>query len=322
MNERVGERGSGRNTLMTILPLLLVLTACHGKTQAANQQDTIEHKAPAFSGDSAFVLLKTQVAFGPRVPGTEPHQKQLDWMLQYLHGRADTVSAQPFTYTTTDGKKLQLANVFARFNPAAADRVLLLAHWDTRPTADMETDPAKKNTPISGANDGASGVALLMAMADVMAKHKPPIGVDILLVDGEDYAPDNMYLGAVHFAANLPPGYKPLYGILVDMIGDQTPSYPVEPNSKDFAPEVVDRVWRTAEELGYGNYFPNSPGGGVEDDHFALNHAGIRTIDIIDFDYGPNNAYWHTTQDTLEHTSPVGLGVVGSVLLELIYRGG
>jgi glutaminyl-peptide cyclotransferase len=306
---------------MIALPLLILLTACRTKTDASGQ-DTVEHKAPPFSGDSAFGLLKAQVAFGPRVPGTEAHQKQLDWMLQYLRSRADTVSEQPFTYTTTAGKQLQLANVFARFNPAAPDRVLLLAHWDTRPTADMENDPARRNTPISGANDGASGVALLLELANVMAKQKPPIGVDILLVDGEDYAPDNMYLGANHFAANLPPGYKPLYGILLDMIGDQNPSYPVEPNSKDFAPEVVDRVWRTAAELGYGNYFPNSAGAGVEDDHFALNHAGIRTIDLIDFDYGPNNAYWHTLGDTVEHTSPVGLGVVGSVLLELIYRGG
>jgi Zn-dependent M28 family amino/carboxypeptidase len=132
----------------------------------------------------------------------------------------------------------------------------------------------------------------------------------------------DLLIGSEYFAANLPAGYRPLYGILLDMIGDTDPVYEIEQNSRDFAPEVVDRVWRTADELGLGAIFSRQQTGYVEDDHVPLNRAGIRTIDIIDFDYGPGNAYWHTTQDRLENTSPKGLEAVGRVLAALIYRGG
>lgn len=306
---------------VAMLPLGFLLMGCPSPGQDASTGGgtVVESRAPAISGDSAYAHLRTQVGFGPRVPGTAGHQKQLEWMLQYLRERADTVTQQKWTHTTaTTRKQLPLTNVFARFNPTAEDRVLLVAHWDTRPTADEDADESKRGEAISGANDGASGTALLLEIADILAQNKAPIGVDLLFVDGEDYAPDNMYLGAKYFAANLPPGYRPLYGIVVDMIADQNPRYPIEGNSQEMAPEVVDRVWRTASELGLGNYFPRTNQGGIEDDHVPLNQAGIRTIDIIDFDY----PYWHTTGDVLEHTSPVGLGVVGRVLLELIFRGG
>jgi Zn-dependent M28 family amino/carboxypeptidase len=305
------------------MPLvLLVVAGCPSAGQDARNGSVVAGKAPALSADAAYEHIKTQVAFGPRAPGTEGHAKQLTWMLDYLRARADTVLTQPFVHTTTMGSTLALTNVFARFNPAAPDRLLLLAHWDTRPTADEDLDESKRAQPITGANDGASGVALLLEIANVLSQHAPPIGVDILLVDGEDYAPDNMYLGAKHFAANLPGPYRPLYGILVDMIADENPAYPIEANSQSAAPEVVDRVWRTAEELGFGAYFKRTSQGAVEDDHVPLNQAGIRTIDIIDFEYGAGNQYWHTHEDVLARTSPHGLGVVGAVLLELIFRGG
>ena len=278
--------------------------------------------APPFNENAAYDLLKQQVAFGPRVPGTPGHQKQLDWMVQYLKQRADTVVLQEFSTTdTATSKSLPLTNVIARFRPEAGDRVLLLAHWDTRPTADNESDAARKKMPILGANDGASGVAVLMQLADDLKRHSPPIGVDLLFVDGEDFTGD-MYLGSDHFAATWGPTYHPLYGILLDMIGDQNPLYPIEPNSQSYAPEVVDRFYGTAEKLGLGQYFPRSPGITIQDDHIPLNKAGIHTIDIIDFDYGPNNAFWHTLNDDLAHTSPVGLGVVGKVIGALIYSGG
>lgn len=308
-----------------LLPLmLLVLTGCPSAGQDASSQDAVESKAPPLNADSAFAHIRTQVDFGPRVPGTPGHARQLAWMAGYLRDRADTVIEQRFTSTLTTGKTLELTNVFARFNPDAQDRILLVTHWDTRPTADNEIDKAKRGQAISGANDGGSGTALMLEIANVLSKNRAPIGVDLLFVDGEDYGPgsDDMYLGAKYFAANLPPGYRPLYGILLDMIGDQNPQFPVETNSKELAPEVVDRVWRTAADLGLGNYFPNSPGGAIEDDHLPLNQAGIRTIDIIDFDYGTANQFWHTSQDVIEHTSPLGLGVVGRVVLELIFRGG
>ena len=303
------------------LPLVIVLSACSGSGngaetgQAANRPPT-----PPFSADSAFAYLQRQVAFGPRVPGTPGHAKQLAWMKEFLAARADTVIVQDFSHTASDGKTLPMTNLFARFQPENPTRILLLAHWDTRPRADKDPDSAKRNEPIPGANDGASGVAVLLELANVLKSHSPPIGVDLLFVDGEDYGPDSsdMYLGATWFAAHLPNGYTPLYGILLDMIGDQSPVFAQEGNSEDMAPEVVQRVWRLAEEMGLGQHFPKRSAGYITDDHLPLNRAGIRTIDIIDLDY----PYWHTTGDDVQHTSPVGLGVVGRVMTELIYRGG
>jgi hypothetical protein len=314
------------------LLLLLAAGACKSGDAGANAATTAttadaspapatDKPAPPFDANAAYELIKAQVAFGPRVPGTPGHDKQLPWMQQYLRSRADTVILQPFEHTTKEGRKIRLANVFARFKPALKDRVLLIAHWDTRPTADQEQDSASRKRPIPGANDGASGVAVLLELADVLKQHSPPIGVDILLVDGEDFT-DDMYLGSEYFAANMPPGYQPLYGILIDMIGDETPKYPYESYSQENAPEVIDRVWRTAEALGYAQQFPRTDGGAISDDHLPLQKAGIHTIDIIDFDYGPGNSYWHTSQDTVEHTSPVGLGMIGNVLAALIYKGG
>lgn len=279
-------------------------------------------RIPAFDGDAAFELLKRQVAFGPRVPGMPGHAAQLEWMTSYLKERADTVMLQPFTHTAANGRRLHMTNVFARFRPDATARILVLAHWDTRPTADM--DEERPHEPIDGANDGASGVAVLLQLADMMRRTPPPIGVDVLLVDGEDYGPgeNDMYLGAKYFAANQPAGYPPLYGILLDMVADRNPMFPVEGNSSRLAPEVVERVYGVAEQLGLGAYFPRRVGPWVSDDHIPLNQAGIRTINIIDFDYGPGNRYWHTHQDVVENTGPLGLELVGRVLAGVIWSGG
>ena len=248
-------------------------------------------------------------------------------MQDYLRSRADTVVIQSIAHQAKGGKTVPMANVLARFNPDASKRVLFLAHWDTRKTADAETDPARQKMPIPGANDGASGVAVLMVLADMFAKEAPPIGVDLLFTDGEDWEPDDMYIGAKHFAATMT-GYRPLYGVLIDMVGDHNPVFPVEQYSQDRAPEVVDRVYRAAASLGLAQYFPMRPGMAVSDDHLPLNAAGIRTIDIIDLEYGPTGdgytfgAYWHTLNDTVENTSPVGLGAVGRLLSYLAYSGG
>ena len=284
-------------------------------------------KVPVFNADSAFAMLRQQVAFGPRVPGTPGHAAQLAWMQEYLRPRADSVFTQPISHKGADGKTIPMANVVARFNTGAAQRVLFVAHWDTRPTADRDPVPANRNKPIPGANDGASGVAVLMILADMFKNNPPPIGVDLLFTDGEDWEQGDMYIGAKHFAANLPAGYAPLYGVLIDMIADENPIYPIEGSSQDAAPEVVDRVYRAAESLGLAALFPRRLGGYVEDDHVALNAAGIRTINIIDGEYGAPlagtfGAYWHTMQDTIEHTSKTGLDAVGRVLAFLVYSGG
>lgn len=307
--------------IVAALALPLVL-ACAGQEAGAASAATDTVDIPQFEGDSAFALLRKQVEFGPRYPGSPGHAAQLAWMEEYLRARADTVVMQAFTHQSVEGETLALTNVFARFRPEDGTRILLLAHWDTRPEADMDRDPDKVREPIDGANDGASGTAVLLELADVLASHSPPIGVDLLFVDGEDWSGMDLLVGSEYFAANLPPGYKPLYGILLDMIGDANPVYRIEQNSRDYAPEVVERVWRTAEELGLSAIFSRQQGIYIEDDHLPLNRAGIRTIDIIDFDYGPGNAYWHTTQDRIENTSPKGLDAVGRVLATLIYRGG
>jgi hypothetical protein len=281
-----------------------------------------DRRAPGFDAASAFGLLERQVAFGPRAPGSPGHAAQLEWMTSYLEARADTVWRQAFEHAGPEGETLSLSNVFARFRPELRDRVLLVAHWDTRPTADEDPDPALRDRPIPGANDGASGVAVLLQLADMFAADPPPIGVDLLLVDGEDYAPGHMYLGATHFATRGAVGYAPLYGVVVDMVADRSPRFPQEGYSRRDAPEVVSRIWTMAARLGYSGHFPVTPGIFITDDHVPLNEAGIRTANIIDFDYGPGNAYWHTHEDRLENVGPEGLEAVGTVLAELIYRGG
>jgi len=299
-----------------IVPMLIACSAQNSGSATTSGSDTIP---PEFSVDSAWAYLERQVAFGPRVPGMPGHAAQLAWMDEFMRARADTVIRQPFTHTASNGRTLEMTNLFARFRPGERNRILVLAHWDTRPTADSERDATRRAQPIPGANDGASGVAVLLELANVLSRHSPPIGVDLLFVDGEDYGPDepDMYLGAKHFAATMT-GYRPLYGVLLDMIADQSPRFPIEGHSQQKAPEVVDRVWRQAEDLGFGHVFVREHGISITDDHLPLNDAGIRTIDIIDFDYAP----WHTLDDDLEHVAPRGLGIVGSVLTALIYRGG
>ncbi|MDP9348716.1 MAG: M28 family peptidase, partial [Gemmatimonadota bacterium] len=211
--------------IRSLFLLSLLLSGCNdagGGDSAGDGDAPVQRVAPPFDAGRAMEHVRRQVGFGPRVPGSEGHRAQLEWMRSFLAEKADTVVVQPFTYTTTGGETLRLTNLFARFRPELTERVLLVAHWDTRPRADQAPDPADRARPIPGANDGASGVAVLMELASLFARRPPPVGVDLLLVDGEDYGPtgDDMYLGAKHFARNPPPGYRPLYGVLLDMVGD------------------------------------------------------------------------------------------------------
>lgn len=308
-------RGSG-GWLCAIALVALGCDAAPGQTGDAGRRPDL---VPVdFDADSAHALIAHQVAFGPRVPGTDGHAAQLEWMVETLRGFADTVEVQRFEHPALSGDTVPMANVFARFRPEHRDRVLLVAHWDTRPMADQDPDAARRNEPILGANDGGSGVAVLMEVARVLSNHSPPLGVDLLFTDGEDYGPGEMYLGAKHFAANPPPGYRILYGILVDLVADQSPMFLIEAHSQSYAPEVVDLVWTKAEEIGMGRYFPRAVGQAIDDDHVPLNRAGFRTIDIIDLDF----PQWHTTADVFENTSPEGLEAVGEVLTQLILSGG
>lgn len=307
-------------TRLRFVTVLLLLAGCADSSEPVGATPG----RPAFDGDSAYELVRTQVGFGPRVPGTEGHAAQLAWMLARLDTLAPVLEADSFQHVTTGGETLDLVNVLARFQPDETRRILLLAHWDTRPTADEAADPAEQSTPIPGANDGASGVAVLLELAELLARQPPPLGVDILLVDGEDYGPsiEDMLLGARRYADTLEEAGRPVYGLLLDMVGDASPSFPVESLSAQHANVVVRKVWRAAERLGYRDYFPTGVGRELRDDHVPLIEAGLPTANLIDFDYGPGNAFWHTLDDAPENVSAVTLGMVGEVVTELVYSGG
>lgn len=328
MTDLIAARSSSNTVILSrlsgfvgMLVLMLVVGSCDGGPTPSG--DTME-----FDRQLADTLVQRQVAFGPRVPGTTAHTEALAWMTTFLKARADVTEQMPFTHVTQEGETLSLTNVWASFKPEATSRVLVVAHWDTRPVAERAADVADRDNPIPGANDGASGVAIVLAIADALAEKPPDVGVDLLLTDGEDWGHDpvtlatftpDMFLGARHFAEVRGDTYRPLYGILLDLVGDQNPRFPKEGFSLQFAPEVVDRVWDLAQELGYAAVFPASPPGQpITDDHVPLNEAGIRTINIIDFDY----PFWHTPDDTLDKVSSATLEIVGHVVLTTIRRQG
>lgn len=281
--------------------------------------------SPTFDGETALELVRRQVAFGPRVPGTPGHASQLGWMIARLDSLAPEVTADTFTHVTTGQDTLTLTNVVARFRPEESRRILLLAHWDTRPWSDAAPDSSLHQVPVPGANDGASGTAVLLHLAELLAQAPPPLGVDLLLTDGEDYGPtpDDMFLGAIRYAEGLAEmEVRPVYGVLLDMVGDADPLFPVEGYSAQYASVVVRKVWDAAERLGFGDTFPRRAGPPVGDDHIPLIEAGLATANIIDFSYGPGHAYWHTPDDVPENLSARTLGMVGQVVTELVYSGG
>lgn len=284
---------------------------------------------PRFDHDRAFEYLLAQVEFGPRNPGSPGHQQCLQYLTMELQRYADAVNLQSFRHTGYEGRSYQLTNIIASFNLESTDRILLGAHWDTRPRADRDPDPTRRDEPILGANDGASGVAVLLEMARMFHTTPPPIGVDIILFDGEDYGIegdlDNYSIGAKYFVRNKPDGYRPRFGIVVDMVGDKEARFPREEHSRRYAPWVVDLIWNTARRLNVPE-FRDRNGPPIYDDHVPLNEGGIPTALIIDSDLigydGPDERrrYWHTTMDTPEQCSPESLGAVGRVLADIVYR--
>ena len=301
--------------------LLLALAGCRDK-------DAVSPKT-AFDGKAAYGYVKTQLDFGPRVPGSEGHRRAGDWIVAQMRRTADTVIVQSWSHVTAKGDTLPLRNILARFRPEAAERVLYLTHWDTRPVSDEAADPRQRALPVPGANDGGSGVAMFVALGEALKKTPPTVGVDLLYVDGEDYGDfgtnQDVLIGSTYFAENLPaPGYQPLYGVLWDMVGDRDLRIPQEQNSLRAAPEVVQRVWGVAAELGYGNVFvPEAGSVPITDDHVPLIAKGLRVIDVIDIDYyGANGqSYHHTPDDLLDKVSVKSLQTVGDVALRLITGG-
>jgi glutaminyl-peptide cyclotransferase len=296
-------------SIPALLAAALLAGACHNDRQQTS-----------FDGTTALTYAKAQLDFGTRIPNSLGAQRAGDWIVAQMKRRADTVIEQRFDHVTVKGDTLHLRNILARIHPAATQRVLYLTHWDTRPISDGAKDPARRNMPMPGANDGASGVALFVALGDALKKTPATVGVDLLFVDGEDYGDfgtmKDVLLGSTYFASHLPsPDYKPLYAVLWDMIGDKDLDIYQEPNSLQRAPEVVSLVWNEAETLGYSRYFINSPSNqGITDDHIPLLDAGIHAIDVIDFDY----PWHHTPDDTIDKLSAHSLQVVGDVATALV----
>jgi hypothetical protein len=302
-------KAMSRPAPVVLLSLALALGACAREAAPPPGE---------FDGTAAFEYLKAQVAFGPRIPGTPPHERMAQWLDSLLRRRADTLIVQRWTHVTATHDSLPLRNFVARFNPGASARVLFLAHWDTRPRSDGPNSKSPK-APVPGANDGASGVAVLLGVADALRKHPPAIGVDLLFDDGEDYGdfnqqPNDVLIGARYYAAHQPPGPQPRYAILFDLVADRDLQIYQEGNSLTGAPEIVSRVWSVARKVGHQDVFIDAPKHTLTDDHVELQKVGIKAIDVVDFDY-PS---WHTPDDTIDKVSAASLQIVGDVALALV----
>lgn len=274
------------------------------------------HGGPAgrgFNSARAFQDLRRQCAFGPRVPGSHAHATCADWLAGQLRAAGARVERQRFT-RLVEGKRLPLINLIATWNPNQRGHVLLCAHWDSRPRAERDPDPGKRGHPILGANDGASGVAVLLEIARALKSKPPACRVTIVLFDGEDYGTtaEGMFLGSREFAARYR-GPRVDWAALLDMVGDRDLRLPKERGSLRRAPRVVDRIWQAAARAGSAA-FVEEVGPAVLDDHLPLLARGIPCVDVIDFDY----PFWHTTADTPDQCSPGSLGQVGRALLQAL----
>jgi len=317
--------------------MLAALTACNSKKTATTAADMISQVpvGPDFNADSAYSYCAAQCGFGPRTMNSDAHDRCGKWIADKFRQLGCDVMRQETTLTGYDGTPLKSTNIIASYKPEMTARVMLCAHWDSRPWADNDPDSANWRRPVMGANDAASGVAVMMEIARAIQHDTLGIGVDFICFDAEDWgvpqwsdAPDSgdsWALGAQHWATNThKPGYEARYGILLDMVGGQGARFYQEGMSRQFAPNIVDKVWAAAKVVGYGSYFPESEGGMITDDHIPVNqHAGIPTIDIIAYypdcrqsSFGPT---WHTVSDTMENIDRNTLKAVGQTVIQVLY---
>ena len=313
---------------------MLVVTACR-RPASSNEPSTAPSRVvdvPVFDADTAFAYVERQVAFGPRVPNTRAHREAAEYLADELRRRGAQVTLQDFRVRAYDGTPLDARNIIASFSPEKSDRALLFAHWDTRPYADNDPDSKNHRTPIDGANDGASGVAVLLEIARHLQVRSPRIGVDIIFFDVEDYGQpyffdrpekeDTWALGSQYWSRRPHnPAYRARYGILLDMVGGKNSRFAREGVSMQLAPAVVDKVWKAAQALGYGDYFVDERGGYVNDDHVYVGRR-VPSIDIIAYDESQGGfvPQWHTLDDTVEHIDKATLEAVGQTLLWVIYN--
>ena len=335
-----------KKTFLIIFAAALLLASCGEKQPKTNEpkgkQETKKTATvPQFNTDSAYQFVAMQTGFGPRVPLTEAHANCAQWLTEKLNAFADTVIVQEFRTRLFDGRGIDGKNLIGVFNPNAKKRIVLCAHWDSRPFADHDPDEANTHTPIDGANDGASGVGVLLECARQFKSMplREGLGIDIVFFDLEDYGPhqdqamdyydeevNHWALGSQYWSKHPHVyGYQAYYGILLDMVGGSNPNFQKEYYSQGYAAWVSNKVWRRAFDLGYRHAFSNELGTLISDDHIPMNQiAGIPTIDIIDLQPSSINGcfpdVWHTVNDNLEHIDKTTLGIVGDVLLHVIYE--
>lgn len=325
-----------KNKLNAIIALLIVLLAgaCGPAEQksstnssgAGRPQIAIPSDLPAFNADSAYYFTQKQVEFGPRVPNTPEHVACGDYLIETLRRLGFEVIVQSAGVTAYTGETLRMRNIIGRINPEVKRRIMLAAHWDTRPFSDQDAE--KPNERFDGAIDGASGVGILLEIARVVKNKTLPVGLDIVFFDAEDYGNarvQNSYcLGSQYFATHPPyEGFKPAYGILLDMPGAQNATFFREGYSMQYAPQVVNRVWTIGRQLGYGAHFVNENSGAIIDDHYYINSMmNIPMIDIIHHDRFSNSGFgdfWHTQRDNMSRVDKTSLMAVGHTLLGVIY---
>lgn len=316
-----------------IISICLLACGKTSKTTAGNDNNKTVN-IPHFSPDSAYNYIQKQVDFGPRVPNTAEHVTCAEYLSETLRKFGANVTEQRADLIAFDGTLLKAVNIIGSFQPENKDRILLFAHWDTRPWADHDADPANRKNPVMGANDGASGVGVLLEIARLIGKNQPNIGVDIIFFDAEDYgAPEHLAnsntshswcLGSQYWARN--PhivNYQAKYGILLDMVGASNATFYREQLSEYYAPNIVSKIWNQAKFLGFDQYFVNRQGGMIVDDHLYVNQIiGIPSVDIIQHDPASSTGfghYWHTVNDTMENIDKNTLRAVGTTLVNVIY---
>ncbi|MBQ8047744.1 MAG: M28 family peptidase [Prevotella sp.] len=304
--------------------------------EAVDNTDRRKPVGPAFDADSALFFCAEQCAFGPRTMNSVAHDQCGEWIVGRFKQYGLTVDQQKTDLKGYDGTTLKATNIIARYQPEKADRIVVCAHWDSRPWADNDPNEDNWHQPVMAANDGASGVAVMIELARLLASAEPlPIGIDFVCFDAEDWgtpqwaeegqeSSETWALGARYWSENLPEGYHPRYGILLDMVGGQGAKFYYEAYSKYYAADVMKHIWRAAHDTGMGSFFPKRDGGGVTDDHVPINQkAHIPTVDIIAYypdcaesSFGPT---WHTVNDDMNHLDSHTLKAVGQTLVQVIF---
>ena len=322
--------------IFAVISLVLLVASCGNlKKQTTDESASLQPVGPVFCADSAYLYCQAQCDFGPRTMNSKAHDDCEKWIISKFESFGMQVTPQKAVLKGYDGTSLNSTNIIASYRPDLTDRVLLCAHWDSRPWADNDPDEANWKTPVMAANDGASGVAVMLEIARLLSKDTLQLGVDFICFDAEDWGvpqwnednfdSDSWALGAQYWSTNLhKKGYRARFGILLDMVGGQGAQFYKEAMSVQYANHIVEKVWRAAQVVGYGSMFPSQQGTGVTDDHISVNtKAKIPTIDIIPYypnceqsSFGPT---WHTVNDDMEHIDKNTLQAVGQTLIQVLF---